>query len=79
MTILGGSEMTSDKTLYVAETDETGQVRFVWVAEPGRKSARPIRSPKRHIPLLPAAQFSGASAQAITGWLKAQADTLGQA
>jgi hypothetical protein len=66
--------MTAGKTLYVAETDDAGQIACVWYTEPGAKAARPVRTPTRHLALLGGAQCYGASAQDIDGWLKSQAN-----
>lgn len=58
--------------LYVAETDETGRVNCVWIADKKRVGARPIRNPNRHLPLLHDAHCAGASKNAIHDWLLKQ-------
>lgn len=66
--------MQTGVPLYVAETDDTGQIACVWYAEPGAKGPRPVRTPTRHVALVNAAQCYGASAQDIGGWLLQQAN-----
>ena len=59
-------------TVYVAETDEDGDVQFVWIAKNGRRTVRPF-DPTRHKfhPDTPA-EYSGAQKAAIASWMTAQ-------
>lgn len=57
-------------TLYIAETDETGNLDCVWVRPKGGKSARVFDPVTDCFDPLSAANFSGAAAQEIIGWLK---------
>lgn len=58
--------------LYVAETDELGNVVFVWFSDDMRPRARPLRDPGKHLPKLNGARFSGSSPEAIRVWMQKQ-------
>lgn len=64
--------MQRKKTVYVAETDETGAVVCVWIDAHGRKSAKPF-NPKRHrFDETVSAEFFGAKPDAIKRWITQQ-------
>jgi len=61
--------MQRKKTIYVAETDESGRVLCVWVDEHGQRSARPFNPKRDRFSITDGAQFSGARPEAIKSWL----------
>ncbi|WP_270727666.1 hypothetical protein [Shimia sp. Alg240-R146] len=63
-----------EDTLYVAETDEFGELACVWVRPKGAKSARVFNPSKDSYDPQKAANFSGSAAANIIGWLKAQSE-----
>ncbi|KPA21641.1 hypothetical protein shim_23480 [Shimia sp. SK013] len=63
-----------NSALYVAETDEFGELVCVWVRPKGAKSARVFDPSKDSYDSQKAANFSGSAAVRIIGWLKAQSE-----
>lgn len=62
--------MSEKKLLYVAETNEAGQIEVVWVVNAMGRGAHPVKSPGRHLNLVADAACSGASPDAIHHWLQ---------
>jgi hypothetical protein len=55
---------------FVAETDESGRIAWVWRYDPARKVARAIQRPLDHLQELDRAWCFGASRSAIVAWMK---------
>lgn len=55
--------------LYIAETDENGEVRCVWVSDKTSRAPRPVKHPLRHLNACADADFAGAGRDQITDWL----------
>jgi hypothetical protein len=72
-TILGGLDMLPITPIYVAETNEVGQIDCVWYAASDQRAALPVQSPHKHLALLDQAHCSGASSHAIYDWLEKSA------
>jgi hypothetical protein len=51
--------------IYVAETNEVGQIDCVWYAASDQRAARPVQSPHKHLALLDQAHLHMPYA---TGW-----------
>jgi hypothetical protein len=60
------------RTTFIAETDGSGHVAWVWRIAAGESFARPIKEPTRYIHELPKASFFGAQADAIAEWFRQQ-------
>ena len=61
--------MNIEHQLFIAETNERGDVIWVWRKSEGSGPARPIRHPSRHLTSVETAQVSGAPRAAIIQWL----------
>jgi hypothetical protein len=60
------------RTIFIAETDETGAVLWVWRFAPGDRSARPLERPSAFMPELSHASVHGATPEAVADWFRAQ-------
>ncbi len=57
---------------FIAETDGSGRVVWVWRLGRGDKIARPVSNPASCLQELETAAFSGADAGAISDWFRRQ-------
>ena len=64
-----GVAMDRGNPLFIAETDERGEVIWVWQHIRALGTTRPIRHPSKHLGEIETAQFSGASRHSIIEWL----------
>jgi len=60
------------KTRFIAETDISGDVVWVWRSGEGDRTARPVGDPGRCLVELDRAEFHGAPGEAISDWLLRQ-------
>jgi len=60
------------RTNFIAETDETGTVLWVWRFAPGDRIARPIDRPSVFKAELSHASVHGATPEAVADWFRAQ-------
>ena len=72
----GWTERVVSKTRFIAETDTSGNILWVWRWGAQDRIARPIAEPSRHLPELDAAEFHGAPGGTIRDWLCRQASLL---
>ncbi|MGD9295472.1 MAG: hypothetical protein PVI41_11360 [Roseobacter sp.] len=66
--------MSNARAVYVAETDENGRVEWVWVSEPGRTPARPVRNFSSHMEKLQTGEVVGAPRAAVVNWVNDRAN-----
>jgi hypothetical protein len=59
-----------DLSRYVAETDESGKVVWLWQMQEGYRTARPVRNLSQLDQRLQDATIYGASLESVTDWLK---------
>ena len=57
------------RTLFIAETNESGHIDWVWRKGPQDAIPRPVISGQDYRPELPQAHTHGAPAEAILEWL----------
>lgn len=58
---------------FIAETDEAGQVVWVWRFGPDDRVAKPVQPPCAHLVALGQADFFGAPEASMKDWLKRHA------
>ena len=66
--------MGKDTPLFVAETNEHGEVVWVWRSESQGGRPRAVKTPARHLGETGTARFSGAPSAEIIDWLARRAD-----
>ena len=64
---------TSFARMLIAETDENGDVAFVWVKAGRSEPPHPVRNARRWIDRLPSLEIAGASRDAVSDWLAPRA------
>lgn len=60
------------QTIFIAETDESGEVLWVWKLAAGARSARPIDRRSSPMPELLQGSVHGANPEAVAEWLMAK-------
>lgn len=60
------------RVTYIAETDDRGEVAWVWVDSEGQKSVRPFDGKRHKFDRSAAAAYSGAQRDVIEAWLAGQ-------
>ncbi|WP_109468289.1 hypothetical protein [Albibacillus kandeliae] len=61
------------KKVFVAETDETGRIEWVWLWRAGQRGPRMIRKAEDCSQMLDHAEFHGSSRDNIVDWLARRA------
>ncbi|GGB93561.1 hypothetical protein GCM10011363_07740 [Marivita lacus] len=62
--------MKTDNILYIAETDESGQVVCVWCTDANRSRPKPLRLPLKHRPEIKPSQCSGTTPSNLIKWMQ---------
>jgi hypothetical protein len=65
------------RTVLIAETDVNGAIAWVWRFGPHDRIAHPLDETSACLDALADFDVSGASKEAVLGWLKAMADKTG--
>lgn len=60
--------MNTGDVLFVAETDELGQIVCVWRSDKTTRAPRPIKNPNKHLVDVLKAKCTGATREEIANW-----------
>lgn len=61
---------------FIAETDDSGRVVWVWSVGPGDRVARPVGTASLHLSSLGQAEFFGAPEASVKHWLERHASGM---
>ena len=61
-----------DQPLFVAETNDSGDIAWVWVQDEAARPARPVKRIGRHLSSATrrGSRFAGATPEAIIAWMR---------
>lgn len=65
----------SKRVRFIAETNGSGDVVWLWRVGAGDRVAKPIKDPGRHLGEISSAEVYGARIEVISDWLRRRCET----